>query len=89
MESQNRQGREEPLEIIQPNPSAKTGPPGAGAYRNQEGFECLQRTRLLSISGQPIPVLSHPKDRGQETDFVLLLFFVRYNVLIRFWVVLK
>ena len=32
-------------------------------YCIQMGFECLQRRRLHSLSGQPVPLLCHPQGK--------------------------
>jgi len=57
-ESENHQGWKGPPEITEFNPPAKAGSLREVAWESiQAGFERLQRRRLHSLSGQPVPVL--------------------------------
>jgi len=61
-ESQNGQGWKGPLWVTQPNPLPKQGhPQQAAQHRVQVGLEYLQRRKLHSLPGQPVPGLHHPQ----------------------------
>ena len=60
-QNQNCRGWKGSLEIIEFNPPAKAGPlQHAAQVGVLAGLEYLQRRRLRSLPGQPVPVLCHP-----------------------------
>jgi len=59
-ESQHGRGWQGPLWVPQPSPLPKQGHPEQAAQdRGQAGLEYLQRRRLHSLPGQPVPGLRH------------------------------